>query len=171
MTTEDEIIQLLLRIRYGDQLSKRLLIWMQVLETLVTRLEMTSGYICRHDFRRHETISVCQYTGSQSSADESEAHPGETFFESEFPNTLVWLRNGGFEPRVVHAAEVEPDDPELQEYLENDVKTVLLAKLVASDGVWGYIELWDTKRQCQFDQQELEIVKKIASAVSQSISQ
>ena len=169
MATEDEIIQLLDSIRYGDQLSKRLLIWMQVLEKLVIRLEMTSAYICHHDFRRRETVSICQYTGTQSGAGEADADPGETFLENEFPNTLSWLRNGSTEPRIVHAAEMDTDDPELQEYLGSGVKTALLVKLVTPDGVWGYIELWHTQRQRQFDREEMKIVKRIASAISQSI--
>jgi hypothetical protein len=169
MTAEDEIIQLLDSIRYDDQLSKRLLFWMQVLEILVTQLDMTSAYICRHDFRRHETISICQYVSHQSGSDEAKSDPGERFFESEFPNTIIWLRSNDSQPRVLHASEMDADDPELQEYHQSEVKTALMAKLFASDNLWGYIELWDTQRKRNFGPQTLEAVKRVAMAISKTI--
>ena len=169
MAVEDEIIQLLESIRYGDQLSKRLFIWMQTLEKLVNYLEMTSGYICRHDFRRRITINVCQYVSSQSGIHESKSHPGETFFESQFPKTLAWLQSGNPDPRIIHMDEMTTDDPELQEYLDNHVLTALMLKLFSAEGIWGYIELWDTQCRREFDASMLEAAQKVARGISRSI--
>jgi GAF domain-containing protein len=166
----DEIDQLLELLDYRLQMSERVDIWIKILEQICLHLGMTSAYMMRHDFERKMSTLVSQYISTISNSDELDAYPGETFWEEEFPTTMRWLKADTAHPHVVHADELSSDDPELAEYNESDIKTAVFFKLFVEEQVWGYLELWNSRRKREFTQDELGYGEQICAKLSATIA-
>lgn len=91
---------------------------------------------------------------------------GNVYVESQMGAMLDWIAQHIHEPRILHADELEPDDPELTELLELGAKTVVYLPLYHQNQFWGWVEIWEARYKRQFTDEELQISSNYSELLS-----
>lgn len=126
-----------------------------VLKEMGEQINISSAWLCQHDFERAVSTVQGQYVSDEASVLEGIWDLNTEYAEFDFPNTVAWLKGETHPPRILHVDELDYADPERKEYIEAGNFTAMLLPVYVAGKIWGYIELWDSRDKRYFTDAEI----------------
>jgi two-component system phosphate regulon sensor histidine kinase PhoR len=141
----------------------------KIAELTAKAIDATSAYISDWNQMEGTTTVVGEYLGPNASALERVSDLGETYsLEEDFEDTAEWLYSP--DEYWIHHVDAPDIPPVERAHLEQyGAKSVLGVPLFAGNITVGYIELWESRRRRDFSDEEIELVRAMASQVSMTI--
>lgn len=140
-----------------------------MLRIVSNTFDASSLYICQHDFDRKISTVRHHFIGSRAKEREVKSDLGQEYHEDEMGTFLNWLYGDHSLPRVIYLDNLAEDDPERIEYEKYGVSTVLINTLYFEDRLWGYLEIWDSRRNRHFSDSEIALVQQLGKYISDTI--
>ena len=140
-----------------------------MIRLLLRTFDASSIYICSHDNESHATIVRNEFIDSRAKQHNLTTDLGETYDEAHMGNFLGWMYSPDPEPLIVDMNQVDLSDPEYIEYAPYDLETVIYAVLHRGDDVWGYVEIWDSRKNRTFNVAQIDKLKKIVNAINDTL--
>ncbi len=128
-------------------------------------LGATSAYICDWDRERRQVIVIAESYTPEASPAERVSDLGAIYSEKE--DVSSWLSRE--HPHTVHVG--DPDlAPEEREHLERyGGKAVLYLPLIARGEISGYIEVWESRYERTFTEEEVLLGQHLAASAAVAI--
>lgn len=140
-----------------------------MLRIILNAFDASSAYICQHDFDRKISTVCHHFISSRAKNREVESDLRQEYHEDEMGTFLNWLYGDHSLPRVIYIDKLAEDDPERIEYEQYGVSTVLINALYFQDKFWGYLEIWDSRRNRHFNDSEIALVQQLGKYMSDTI--
>jgi methyl-accepting chemotaxis protein len=136
-----------------------------VCQETTTLLEMTSAYINIWVEMGYSSRSIAEYYCPAAHAQERESDLGIVYPDLEYIAT--WMLPG-------QPYELQLDDPSLppadrEYYQAHGAKSILFLPLIARGRDLGYVEVWETRYERHFSEDELRLVQNLASQAAIAI--
>jgi len=139
----------------------------QVLSYLLSAMNGTSTYICQYDAVERSAIVVAEYFARRANVQEFESDLGTVYSAEELGRMLHWIDSNPEQPRILQLDELAEDDPEREELVAFDGKTVLYVPLYQQQQFWGWAEVWESRAKRIFEDVELSYALQLSKALSQ----
>lgn len=140
-----------------------------MLRIIVNSFDASSSYICHHEFDKKRSIVKHEFIGSRAKLRELEPDVDMIYPEDEMGTFLEWLYGDYSKPRIVYLDDLAEDDPERAEYETFGASTVLISALYFESKLWGYLEIWDSRRNRLFSEKEIALVQQLSQHISDTI--
>ncbi|MEM9953140.1 MAG: GAF domain-containing protein [Chloroflexota bacterium] len=131
--------------------------------------DATSAYLCKHDFEQQVSIVLNDYISSPQSKIATGFDVDNIYPEGDMPHHTAWLYSDEPQPYILKPTELDSNGAEYAEYAPHNVMSVIFAPIHYDASLWGYLEIWDSKRERTYTEKQFERLSKIASAISDSI--
>jgi methyl-accepting chemotaxis protein len=115
-------------------------------------LHSTSGYISEFDEEQLTSTVIAEHYSPEASARERVSDLGETYPEQEV-ESRHWLKLGL--PNVVRLSDPDLPAREREGLEEYDAKAVLYLPLAAREHIFGYVEVWESRYDRDFTEDEI----------------
>ena len=141
----------------------------EVIQVVCETIEATSAYVCDVDFQANTTTVLAEYFGPGASQSEIVSDLGVTYsLDEDCPSLAKWLHNAD-DRYVSHVDDPDLDVKERAELEKYGGKSTLTVPLIAEEQIFGYIELWESRRKRQFTEDEIQLVQAIADQIAMAI--
>ncbi len=142
-----------------------------ILRFLVRGLNVSSAYVCQHDFAKKQTIVIDSFIDtSNANTTEWNSDIGEIYPEEDMGDTATWLYQTDTDMRFVQVDDMDDGDPEKEEFEADNIKSVALIHLYVNNSVWGYIEIWESVKKRIFTDDEKEFIRFASRHLSQVVA-
>lgn len=165
----EQALELMSDARTLNFVDKRDAIRGQILDLIVQAIQVTSAYICFHDFADKVSIVRNEAYSPDANDLERESDLGELYPEEEFGKFNIWLREGTRLPRILYVDDLLPDDPERAEYEEYGASAIMYLCLFYHQRVWGYVEIWDSRDRRYFTRENIDTAQYITECIEKTI--
>lgn len=153
----------------ADNIEKRKRVRDNMLRVILYTFDVSSAYICQHNFDRKISIVKNDFMSSHAKLPELESDLGSEIHEDDMGSFLEWLHGDYSVPRVIYQDDLTEDDPEYIEYETYGISTALMSALYFEGEFWGYLEIWDSRRNRKFIAEEIALVQQISRDISDTI--
>lgn len=131
-------------------------------EQLCHAIAATSVYISDWSTQTGQSTVLTEYYTPAASAAERVSDLGQTYnLYNLYPNELHWLLNN--QPNVTSLADLNLSERTRQHMLQYNAKSILSIPLWVNHEPVGYIELWESRYQRQFTENEIALCQDIAA--------
>jgi PAS domain S-box-containing protein len=133
----------------------------QLAEQMGRAIDATSAYICEWSPRTGLSTVLADYYSAHASAAERVSDVGKSYHPTnDMGLSADWLLNS--EATIAYID--DPDQPELrrQHLQQYGGRSALTVPLVAKDVVFGFAELWDSRRHREFTADEISLCHSMA---------
>ncbi len=130
-------------------------------EQICRAIDATSAYICEWNPGTDLATVLADYYSPDASVEERVTDLGQSYYPArDMGLSAKWM--AGLEAIIAHVD--DPDVPELhrQHMRQYGARSVLTVPLVAKDIVFGYAELWESRRHREFTTDEISLCHSIA---------
>jgi PAS domain S-box-containing protein len=130
-------------------------------EQMGRAIDVTSTYICEWNPRTSYVTVLVDYYSPHATAAERVSDLGRSYhLEHDMGLSARWLAS--LQAKIAHVD--DPAAPELlrQEMLQYGAQSVLMVPLVAKDIIFGYAELWESRRHREFTADEISLCYSMA---------
>lgn len=136
-------------------------------ETLGRAIDATSAYFVFYDLDSQTYSVVAEYISEHATEKERESDLGKPYDDDT--SSLIFMLLQG-EPVLQHTGEWSLNPEYVARFAEFQVQSALFLPLIlASGGLIGYIEVWETRRKREFSQAEMRLCQAIAQQASIAI--
>jgi diguanylate cyclase (GGDEF)-like protein len=130
-------------------------------EKLARAVKATSAHILSCDLMQGQVTVLAEYAGPDANEAERISDLGVTYDLAEFPKTLAALRMG--KPLAFVASDPDLDPGDRREMADYGIKSALQLPMIASDRVSGYAEIWDSRRERDWNVEEIQLCQTLAN--------
>ncbi len=128
-------------------------------------LDATSAYISEWNEADNTSVGITEYYGPEAIPEERVSDLGVVYEEN--PTIIEFMRAG--QPYMIRQADPQLV-PEEREYLEAyGGKSILYLPLTAREHTVGYIEVWETRYDRTFTEEEILLARNLASQAATTI--
>jgi diguanylate cyclase (GGDEF)-like protein len=128
---------------------------------LAQAVNATSAHILSCDLVKGEVTVQAEYASPGANAMERVSEVGVMYKLHDFPQTLEALREG--KPLAFVASSPNLDPGDRREMAEYGIKSALQLPMIASDRVSGYAEIWDSRREREWKEEEIQLCQTLAN--------
>ncbi len=121
----------------------------------------TSARILSCDLDSGQATVLAEYAGTQAGVEERISDVGVTYDLRDYPQTLASLRAG--KPLTLNISSPDLSDGDRRELTEYCVKSALNLPMLASDRVIGYAEIWDSRTERLWSEEEIQYCQTLAN--------
>lgn len=140
------------------------------LEEICTTVDATSAWLLQYDAKRSISTVVAEFTAPTANDSERQSDLGEEYPESIHPITIQWLLNSPEDDYFVfQITDLPTDSLAFLEYFQDDIKTALFIRICNQSTVWGYIEIWESRYQKDYDPKTIILIQEILSQMKQAL--
>jgi PAS domain S-box-containing protein len=130
-------------------------------EQMGRAIDATSAYICDWNPLTNLSTVLADYYGPHASAAERVSDLGSTYhLIHDMGLPIQWLASA--QATISHVDEPGQIEPHHQHMLQYGAQSILTVPLVAKDIVFGYAELWESRRRREFTADEVSLCHSIA---------
>ncbi len=132
----------------------------QLAETMLNLFEVTSVYIINWQPQTGVATVIAESFSSQANDQEKVSDLGIPYNLYELEGSLVWLE----EKKTYYYHYDNPNYSawEMEHMQQYGCKTALIVPLVMDDYVFGFAEIWESRRKREYDEKELKLAQQIA---------
>ncbi len=128
---------------------------------LMNAVNATSARILTFDRDTGQAMIIKEYASPQANEKERVFDEGATYDLSGFPRTLAALRDGKPLSILLSNPDLDPGDRrELEDY---GIKSALQLPMIASDDIIGYAEIWDSRSERVWTEEEIQFSQTLAN--------
>jgi methyl-accepting chemotaxis protein len=128
-------------------------------------LRVTSAYICDWDEDARTSTVVAEHKNPEASTQERVSRLGVTCLEDEY--IAEWLDPE--HPRAMCLSDPDLSPRERRQLEEHGVMSMLCLRLVARGRILGYIEIWESRSERIFGEDEVLLTQNLASQAGVAI--
>jgi len=121
----------------------------------------TSARILTCDLQNGLATIVAEYASSEANEKEAIFDEGVTYDLSGYPRTLAALREGRALAQFASSPYLDPGDRlEMRTY---GIKSALQLPMIASDDIIGYAEIWESRTERLWSEEEIQLCQTLAN--------
>ncbi|HID64473.1 MAG TPA: GAF domain-containing protein, partial [Anaerolineae bacterium] len=143
----------------------------EVLRTLAERIaqavDATSAYVCDWDEEQGTYTVLVEYFGPEASDKERVSDLGVTYSVENREEESEWLLT--LRPWVDHLSSPDLSESDRAHMEEFGAKSILYLPLVAKGKAMGLIEVWESRRERDFTQEEIDLCQAIANQAAVAV--
>lgn len=140
----------------------------ELLKYVVRSTKITSGYICEYLPDQDSIRVVSEYMANQGTIAEANSDLGEIYLVDSLGETFIaWLKANDGSVYTIYLDDLPMDHPERPELEKYGGKSVTHVPIRTEKGMWGFIEMWDSRDRHIYSQEEIEFIKQIAQYIIQ----
>ncbi len=128
-------------------------------DRLARAVGATSAHILSCDLASGQATVLAEYAGTHAGVKERISDVGATYDLSDFPQTLAALRAG--KPLALNISSPDLNPGDRKELTEYGIKSALNLPMFASDRVIGYAELWDSRTERIWSEEEIQFCQTL----------
>ena len=133
----------------------------ELTRALCEGLDATSAYICDWDPKTGISTVLADYFAPTAHPGEMESDVGQTFnLIEQTPGFVECLREDRTE--ILHVDDPSISDFDRSHMTENGAHTTVAIPLRMKDRIFGYVEIWESRRRREFTKEEIRLAESIA---------
>lgn len=135
----------------------------ELLDILVSRLgkimDVSSAYICDFDETTYQSTVLAEWINIAAADQTSDL--GTTYDMRNYPAALKAMQN--FEPLIITKGNLDIDVGNLENFKKHGGKAYLAIPFIVQNRLIGFMELWETRVERIFTDQDIRICQTLAS--------
>jgi|GEM_PF-2677150 len=134
----------------------------QIIKEMAEATNLTSAYICQWFPQTGQSMVTTEYISDHANHLERESDLGEYIVEdlsSFFGRGLI---DGNPNPDTANVFNLPLYDTDRRHYLEYGACSICMARVWANNVIWGYLEMWESRYEREFTQQDKAIFHYVA---------
>jgi signal transduction histidine kinase len=133
----------------------------QIAQQMNHALDCTSTYICSYDSEKLTSKILAEYMSPEADDREKVSDLGAVYkLDEEFPYNLTALEQGN--PSIIHNNDPDLQPLEREHMLNYGAKSILVIPLRVGEKTIAYAEMWESRQNRQFTNDEIEIAQIMA---------